>query len=91
MKCCNKVKAIRPTKRFSGLRGDELRREVERETGCTLRGKTEEITHLVKNFEVFADPDTLELHQEAFQEMLGFIGHSFLGERLFYVVKQPTR
>ena len=23
--------------------------------------------------------------------MLGFIGHSFLGERLYYVVKQPTR
>ena len=23
--------------------------------------------------------------------MLGFIGHSFLGERLFYVVKKPER
>ena len=66
MNCCKKANAIHPSKRFSGLRGDEFRLEVEKVTNCKLRGKNEEIMELVKNFEVFADQDTLELHQEAF-------------------------
>lgn len=33
----------------------------------------------------------MELEQSAFQQMLGFIGDSFLGERLFYVVKKENR
>ena len=49
------------------MRGDQLRSAIEKEIGTPLRGKNDEITHLVKNFEVFADQDSLELHKEAFK------------------------
>ena len=32
------------------------------------------------------DTETMPMHN--FQQMIGFIGDSFLGERMFYVVKQ---
>ena len=67
MNCCNKVKSYGGNKRFSGMRGDQLRSAIEKEIGTPLRGKNDEITHLVKNFEVFADQDSLELHKEAFK------------------------
>lgn len=91
MSCCGKVKAIRPVTKYSGMQGEQLREQVEKEANHKFRGSNEEITSLVKNFEVFADPKTMELQQTAFQQMLGFIGDSFLGERLFYVVKKEHR
>ena len=91
MSCCGKVKAIRPVTKYSGMQGEQLRILVKKEANHTFRGSTEEIVSLVKNFEVFADPKTMELEQNAFKQMLGFIGDSFLGERLFYVVKKENR
>ena len=91
MSCCSKVKAIRPVTKYSGMQGDQLRQQIEKEAEHKFRGSNEEITSLVKNFEVFADQKTMELEQSAFQQMLGFIGDSFLGERLFYVVKKENR
>ena len=70
------------------LRGDQYKEAVQDHIGCKLKLQSSEISSLVKNFFVFADPDTHDLDERAFRQSLGFFGDSFLGERLFYIVKE---
>ena len=49
------------------------------------------MSSLVKNFSVFADPDSDEMNMKAFRQSLGFFGDSYLGERLYYVIKSPEQ
>ena len=92
MVCCgSKVKIQSHNLRhLSRLTGEKYREAVEEHIGTKLKLQTSEISSLVKNFFVFADPDTLELDQSQFRQSLGFFGDSYLGERLFYIVKSDN-
>ena len=69
----------------------ETRKEIEQRLNISLKMEDHEVLQLVTNFRMFDDNDDDNMPMANFQQMIGFIGDSFLGERIFFVTKQSYK